>query len=61
VTEWNAHYCENEYMSLLLFESQDSDNTKRTFTPVTLVNQNINSTNILNQFMDHTWDGFYTG
>jgi len=54
VTEWNAYFCENDNLSILLFESLDADKTKRTFSPIILINQNSNSTNILNTFMDHS-------
>ena len=33
----------------------------RTMTPITVKNYNITSTTTLNTFMDHVWDGFYTG
>jgi hypothetical protein len=46
---------------VLLFESVDDDFKKRTFSPMIISNDKIRFNNTLNEFMDHTWDGFYTG
>ena len=48
-------------MSILLFESLDTDRYKRTVSPVILRNNATRFNNTLNEFMDHIWDGFYTG
>ena len=61
VEDWNAYYCENTDLGVLLFESLDGDKESRSYTPLTLNNLFIQQTSILNQFMDHIWDGFYTG
>jgi hypothetical protein len=44
-----------------LFESQDEDKFKRMITPIYVISQNLTAINKLNTFMDHIWDGFYTG
>jgi len=59
--QWNAYLCINYKLDLLIFESMDLDKWDRSFTPVTLVNLATNQTSVMNQFMDHVWDGFYTG
>lgn len=46
---------------MLLFESLDSDSWKRLVSPIYVKNNATNSINTLNTFMDHIWDGFYTG
>lgn len=61
VDNWNAFYCQNQNLGILLFESLDSDKWTRTITPITVSSYNITSTTSLNTFMDHVWDGFYTG
>jgi hypothetical protein len=52
----------------LMFESLDGDTMERTLSPinVTAIDSVLNSDstkyfNKLNSFMDHVWDGFYTG
>lgn len=45
----------------MLFESLDDDKWKRMVTPIKITNPTINSLTSLNTFMDHIWDGFYTG
>jgi hypothetical protein len=34
---------------------------KRTFSPMIIRNNDTGFANTLNEFMDHVWDGFYTG
>lgn len=58
---WNAYYCESQNLGVLLFESIDGDFKDRTFSPMIINNNKIKFNNTLNTFMDHTWDGFYTG
>lgn len=53
--------CENEFISNLLFESLDGDTEDRSVQPVNIENEDTGSRNKLNSFMDHVWDGFYTG
>lgn len=61
VKEWNSYYCNNDNLGILLFESLDDDKMKRMVTPIYLTNDAFGVTNVLNTFMDHIWDGFYTG
>jgi len=44
---------------VLEFESLDGDKEKRSVQPVVITN-NDGYNNVLNAFMDHDWDGFYT-
>jgi hypothetical protein len=57
---WNAWYCENDQLALITFESFDEDKMRRILSPITLRNMNSTSVNVINTFMDHQWDGFYT-
>jgi len=65
-TVWNAWFCADPYQVLvpqigtLLFESLDEDTEDRSVQPVVITNAD-GFKNVLNSFMDHTWDGFYTG
>lgn len=46
---------------MLLFESMDDDTLDRTVSPMVITSPTIPSfSNVLNSFMDHLWDGFYT-
>lgn len=58
--EWNANYCDNEDLGILIFESNDGDFMDRTFSPMIYRVNATGYTNIMNSFMDHLWDGFYT-
>ena len=60
VTAWNAYYCNNYDLGILLFESLDLDKTNRTLSPINIYGVNTTSRNVLNTMMDHQWDGFYT-
>lgn len=57
----NAYVCEQKSLGILLFESEDSDTWDRSMQPIYLEMQGTNMKNKLNSFMDHVWDGFYTG
>lgn len=47
---------------MLLFESLDEDKYDRTVSPIIITSKdNDVYWNKLNTFMDHVWDGFYTG
>ena len=46
-------------IGVLIFESLDTDARTRTVAPVTVTGEN-GYENVLNAFMDHAWDGFYT-
>ena len=70
----NAYLCTtdssevNRYM-VMIFESLDSDNTKRTIAPINITTYGTTFEshlgkyfrNDIAQFQDHVWDGFYTG
>ena len=58
-TAWNAYQCKDEAVSMLLFESLDGDKNDRMVSPISISNTDYKNT--LNTFMDHVWDGFYTG
>lgn len=60
-TYWSAAYCQNRNLGILLFESLDSDTEDRTVQPVLITNEGTGYVNKVNSFMDHMWDGFYTG
>jgi len=38
----------------------DEDRQTRLTTPINITNSILKSSNIINTFMDHGWDGFYT-
>ena len=49
-------------MAVLLFESLDADKKDRMVSPIIMTSDtNAGYSNVLNTFMDHVWDGFYTG
>lgn len=58
---WNAQICQNRNIGILLFESLDEDKNDRSVQPVIITNELTGYYNKLNSFMDHVWDGFYTG
>jgi len=47
----------------MIFESLDADTYDRSVQPVTIVQAGVKDgfRNVLNSYMDHVWDGFYTG
>jgi len=57
----NAYVCYAEKMGVLLFESLDADKMDRSMQPIYVRKQGTDMNNNLNAFMDHVWDGFYTG
>ena len=70
----NAYFCirnqsDPNYYMVLQFESFDSDNQTRTFSPINVTSYGNSFTSEsgggfrddLANFQDHTWDGFYTG
>jgi len=61
VSSWNAAHCVNSQLGVLLFESLDADTSDRTIQPITLTSEETGYENTVNSFMDHIWDGFYTG
>lgn len=60
VKSWNAYYCENDQLALVTFESMDDDRQTRILSPIQVMGLNLTTRNVLNTFMDHGWDGFYT-
>lgn len=48
-------------MGILKFDSEDSDTLDRSVQPVYSRLQGSDMNNKVNSFMDHVWDGFYTG
>lgn len=59
--EMNAYICQNDKLGILLFESEDDDKEDRSMQPIYVSKQGTDMSNTLNSFMDHVWDGFYTG
>ena len=57
---WNVYYCAQNNIGLLYFDSLDADTWDRSVQPITITDEKGYS-NVLNSFMDHVWDGFYTG
>jgi hypothetical protein len=63
---WNAWICADPAQTALplvghlLIDSLDEDTEDRSVQPVVITNSD-GYRNVLNSFMDHTWDGFYTG
>lgn len=57
----NGYICENEYLGILHFKALDEDSYDRSVAPVYVRNNETGIDNKLNTFMDHLWDGFYTG
>lgn len=55
----NANICTEKGWGLLTFENMDTDVLTRILSPVTVTSTNYY--NPLNSYMDHVWDGFYTG
>lgn len=48
-------------MGILIFESEDDDTLDRSVQPVYARMHDSRIDNKVNSFMDHVWDGFYTG
>ena len=57
----NYYMCEQRYLGMLMFESEDADKRDRSLQPIYMQLQGTNMNSKLNSFMDHIWDGFYTG
>ena len=58
---WNAYMCEKDSLGVLLFESQDGDRMDRSSQPLYIQDDDRGFNNRLNAYMDHVWDGAYTG
>lgn len=59
--EMNLWTCDQEKLGILLFESEDPDTLDRSMQPIYSRLQGTEMNNKVNSFMDHVWDGFYTG
>jgi hypothetical protein len=59
--ENNMYICETVGLGHLVFESLDADNRDRAMQPIYSEMEGTQMSNKLNAFMDHIWDGFYTG
>lgn len=57
----NLWTCQQTKMGILLFESQDADSWDRSMQPIYGRLQGTAMNNKVNSYMDHVWDGFYTG
>jgi hypothetical protein len=44
----------------MTWESLDADKRTRLVTPIEVIGMNLTTRNVINTFMDHQWDGFYT-
>lgn len=60
---WNGYICKDNEIGLLYFDSLDADTMDRTVSPIVVTSpyDTPKFSNLLNSFMDHIWDGFYTG
>jgi len=56
----NGYTCSGLEWGVLAFESIDPDKLVRIISPVNVTNED-GFRNDLNSYMDHVWDGFYTG
>lgn len=59
--DMNLWTCKNEKLGILQFESEDPDTLDRSMQPIYSRLQGTDMNNKVNSFMDHVWDGFYTG
>jgi hypothetical protein len=59
--DMNLWTCKNEKLGILQFESEDPDTLDRSMQPIYSRLQGTTMNNKVNSFMDHVWDGFYTG
>lgn len=57
----NLYVCQQSKLAELLFESEDDDKWDRGMHPVYVQLQGTEMNNKVNSFMDHVWDGFYSG
>jgi len=58
-----AIFLDTTHLAQITFESLDSDKRDRSSQPIWVNSTDADSdfSNKLNAFMDHVWDGFYTG
>ena len=60
-SSWNGFYCQNRNLGVLIFESRDPDTNDRSLQPIEIYSEESKFYTKVNSFMDHVWDGFYTG
>lgn len=61
MNDWNAWHCTNSKLANLFFDSLDGDRMDRSVQPVIITSEKSGYYNDINSYMDHVWDGFYTG
>jgi hypothetical protein len=61
VDQWNGWHCTNDKIGMLVFQNLDENAIDRTIQPIYYRDESSGVDNELNAFMDHIWDGFYTG
>lgn len=57
----NLWTCNQDRLGILYFESEDPDTLDRSMQPIFSKLQGTTMNNKVNSYMDHVWDGFYTG
>jgi len=57
----NAWTCQEPKLSMIIFESEDPDTLDRSMQPIYTRQLGTGMNNKVNSFMDHVWDGFYSG
>jgi hypothetical protein len=58
---WNGYECFVDTLSILFFENDDWDAKDRNLAPIYMKQDGTQINNKLNSYMDHIWDGFYSG
>lgn len=58
---WNAWWCTNENLGVMVATAKDGDQMDRSVAPMYVTNAASGYLNKVNSYMDHVWDGFYTG
>jgi len=58
---WNAYECTVDTLSILVFQNDDWDSVDRNLAPIYVKEEGTEMNNKLNSYMDHIWDGFYSG
>ena len=53
MASWNAYYCQNKKLAILLFESRESDKYTKLLTPIVVRNDEYQTVNEINSFMSH--------
>lgn len=57
----NLWTCKQPKLGILKFESEDEDTLDRSIQPIYSRLEGTDMNNKVNSYMDHVWDGFYTG